>query len=215
MALMFDHLFCFVDPNERWPQRASAAGWNVMNERAHPGQGTSNRCVCLSDCYIELLWLSSRAEAENNPVRLDRRADWRITGASPLGFGLMGDLSDELRQDFWPYCPPYAPGQTIWIHKTNETEPSRPLVFVVEADDATIEERRSSYRAHATHAHFSGVSPPAIRGIALAAPVAPPPLLSEVLPPVRWRPAATPHVTLIIGSQGTLLELTDNVAIES
>ena len=186
-----------------------------MNERIHSGQGTCNRCVCLSDCYIELLWLSSRADAENNPVRLDRRADWRITGASPFGFGLMGRLSDDLRQEFWPYCPPYAPNQTIWIHKTNEIEPSRPLIFVVEADDATIDQRRSRYRAHATHAHFNGVYPPAIRGIILAAPVAPPPLVSAILPPVRWQLTPTPHLTLIVGSQGALLEVTDSVAIVS
>ena len=63
------------------------------------------------------------------PLRLDRRADWRSTGASPFGFGLRGQLPGEQEPVFWRYDDLGFP---VWIHRDNEKRPERPLVFVVD-----------------------------------------------------------------------------------
>ena len=60
----------------------------VTAGRAHPGQWTANRCVFCGAQYLELIYLASREDAAANPVRLDRRVDWRKTGASPFRRGI-------------------------------------------------------------------------------------------------------------------------------
>jgi len=114
MGLELDHVFSFVDPAEAEAcARAEAAGWVLDAGIEHEGQGTRNRRLWFDEQYLELLWISSRADAVANPLRLDRRADWRTSGACPFGIGLRGQLTDAQRADFWGYHPPYAPGFTI------------------------------------------------------------------------------------------------------
>jgi hypothetical protein len=127
--LELDHVFCFVPPDGEWAGRLGAAGWALDAGTAHEGQGTRNRRLPFARQFLELVWLTDAAEARANPLRLDRRADWRATGASPFGFGFRGLLDDST--DFWPYD---ALGIRIWVHRDNERAPERPLVFVLEVD---------------------------------------------------------------------------------
>jgi hypothetical protein len=128
--LEVDHVLVFVDDGAAAAARAQAAGWVLDEGIAHEGQGTRNRRLWLEDQYLELLWVHDRAEAAANPLRLDRRADWRTTGASPFGFALRGELDERTRAQCWPYRPAYAQGGTIWILRAPEEEP---LVFAFEA----------------------------------------------------------------------------------
>jgi hypothetical protein len=117
-----------VAPDGDWAERLARAGWSLDEGTAHAGQGTRNRRVRWADSYLELVWVEHRAEAEANRVRLDRRADWHTTGASPFGFGFRGELPDGDRPDYWLYEDLGIP---IWIHRDNELVPERPLVFVL------------------------------------------------------------------------------------
>lgn len=132
MPLKIDHVFTFCDPALAEVPLFEKQGLTVSEGRSHAGQGTANRCVMLKENYFELIYLSNEAEARANMLRLDRRAQWQTSGASPFGIGLRGELSDEDRSQFRPYHPPYASGMTIWIHQANEQQPELPLIFVVE-----------------------------------------------------------------------------------
>src|SRR5262249_53511387 len=103
----------------------------------HQGQGTRNRRICFPNHYLELVWLSDAGEAAANPLRLDQRAHWKTTGASPFGVGLRGRLPPEFAHEFWSYRPPYAPTTQVLIHKDNERAPSHPFLFVFETGETS------------------------------------------------------------------------------
>src|SRR5687768_9248642 len=108
--LEVDHVFAFVEPPGAWPQALEKAGFRLDPGHAHEGQGTRNRRLLLRRSYIEWIWLERRHDAQSNPLRLDRRADWRTSGWSPFGLALRGALDDVGRDAFWPYTPSFAPG---------------------------------------------------------------------------------------------------------
>jgi len=139
LVLELDHLFCMVAADDIWADRLRAAGWPLDEGSAHEGQGTRNRRMLLSEQFLELVWVDDRAAAEANPLGLGRRADWANTGASPFGFGFRGHLEEARRDDYWLYD---GLGFPIWIHHTNETDPHRPLVFVLELTERDLETRR-------------------------------------------------------------------------
>src|SRR5262245_52642133 len=120
--LEVDHVFAFVEPGGPWLAALDSAGFRLDPGIAHPGQGTRNRRMLLHRHYLEWVWLEARADAETNPLRLDRRADWQRTGFCPFGVALRGSLDDAGRDRFVPYLPPYAPDWTIWIARACETE---------------------------------------------------------------------------------------------
>ena len=62
--------------------------------------------------FFELLWLEDVEEARANPLRLDVRAAWATTGASPVGIGVRGRLDPLAQQTYWRYD---ALGPRIWI----------------------------------------------------------------------------------------------------
>lgn len=124
-----DHVLCMVGPEEDWADRLTAAGWVLDAGSAHPGQGTRNRRLVLHENYLELLWIEDWQAARDHPLRLDRRADWRRTGASPFGFGLRGRLPDDQRHDYWLLGGLPMP---VWVHRDDERAPDRPLVFVLD-----------------------------------------------------------------------------------
>jgi hypothetical protein len=132
MPLQLDHVFSFCEPELPEAARFENEGLIVNKGRDHQGQGTANRCVLFSENYFEMIFLRSEKEASVNPLRLDLRSNWRTTGASPFGIALRGELSPADRDEFWVYNPPYAPGSTILICKTNESQPRLPLIFVME-----------------------------------------------------------------------------------
>ena len=124
-----DHLFCMVKPDGDWAARLGDAGWHLDAGMTHAGQGSRNRRLRWPGCYLELLWVHDVAEARHNALRLDRRADWERTGASPFGIGLRGRLSETERLDYWRYDGLPMP---VWVHRDNEEAPERPFVFVLD-----------------------------------------------------------------------------------
>jgi hypothetical protein len=221
-VLELDHVFCFVDPEEDWPARVASAGWRLDPGTAsptdvgratppeaarrwieHPGQGTRSRRLFMAEHYVEMLWLASRADALANPLRLDRRADWRTTGASPFGIGLRGAIADH--DDYWPYRPTYAADATIWIHRSPDDQP---LIFVFEATREQIERFVPRNRFAATPELVNGG---AIRGIRLQLPSPPPAVLEHVAPCLHWE-LGPPRMEIVIAG-GTPLEISAELAL--
>lgn len=94
-------------------------------ERAHPGQGTANRCWFVGGLMVELLWLADAGEAAAGPaapLRFADRADWRTTGACPFGVALRDEGPPPFRG--WDYRPRYLPaGRSIPVAEGPVTEP--------------------------------------------------------------------------------------------
>lgn len=137
MSLELDHLFVFVEPD--FVDSADHAalrrfGLTVEFGRVHAGQGSANRLALFPDHSLELLWLADRGEAERNPLRLDRRADWRAHGGDPFGICLRGRLPAELRERwFWPYNLPGMPVDALWIARLSD-DPRWPMLFVFDSE---------------------------------------------------------------------------------
>jgi hypothetical protein len=138
-VLELDHVFCLVPGDGDWAARLAAGGWSLDAGTVHDGQGSRNRRLVFAHQYLELVWLHDVGMAMDNPLRLDRRADWANAGASPFGFGLRGLLPPAQQEEFWPYD---ALGLRIWVHRDNERAPERPMVFVLEIDPAERLRRR-------------------------------------------------------------------------
>jgi hypothetical protein len=213
MGLEIDHLFCFVQPDSGWAERASAAGWILDDGIEHLGQGTRNRRLWLPDLYLEFIWLSSRSDAAGNPLRLDRRADWRTTGACPIGIGLRGPLDDELRPQFWAYEPPWNRGGCILVHETNEKDAGAPFVFVMETDANVATRMRPRDRlADRPHllAHARSVT---VDTVTLHNPFPAQALLARVAPRVVTRVGPPRLEVSLVGPAGTALALTDELSL--
>ncbi len=144
LTLEFDHVFCMVGDPEFVASRVEDAGWMLDSGSVHPGQRTRNRRLVWSEGYLELVGITAIREAAANRMRMDRRADWATTGASPLGFGLRGELAVADRGAYWLYEDLGIP---IWLHRDNEQAPERPLVFVLEMDEASLVKRRARSRS--------------------------------------------------------------------
>lgn len=195
-------MYCFVDPAGDWGARVAERGWRLDDGIEHPGQGTRNRRLCFAEQYIEFLWISARGDAETSPLRLDRRADWRTTGACPFGICLRGDLGDHA--GFWPHHPPYAPGLTMWIHHGDEAQPA---VFGFDAAPDQLERFRPRSRFAATP---EVINPGAIREVRLQLPVTPQAVLGRLIPPVVLRPGP-PRLHVVLG--GEPLELAPELVV--
>lgn len=127
-----DHLFCFCDPDlSTETENVTRTGFTLHPGNRHPGQGTANRAILFKENYLEFIFMDSLHDAQKNPLRMDKRADWRNTGASPFGICLRGEISEKESTEFWAYRPPYWPDGVIYIHKSNEDEPEQPFIFVI------------------------------------------------------------------------------------
>jgi hypothetical protein len=149
-VLELDHVFCLVPDPRQAARRLEDDGWVLDAGQAHRGQGTRNRRLAWPEQFFELLWVSDPTEARANVVRLDRRADWTTTGASPFGLGFRGQIEPARSDEFWLYD---ALGPRLWIHRDNERFPERPLVFVVESGDEEMERHRPRTRMPEAVAH--------------------------------------------------------------
>ena len=128
-SIELDHVFCFCSPALPEVVLFEQQGFRVDQGIKHQGQGTANRSIIFQENYLELIFLDSKKDAENNPLQLHHRAFWRESGASPFGIALRGTLSDEDRQNFWEYRPSYLKSGAILIHKASGD--NVPLIFVV------------------------------------------------------------------------------------
>jgi hypothetical protein len=138
--LELDHLFCFVEPgfvDSAAHQALRRFGLTVDFGRRHLGQGTANRLALFPQHSLEFLWLADRGEAERNPLRLERRSDWRSNGGNPFGLCLRGHLDGPWRDRwFWPYSLPGSSGSPLWIARLSD-ELHWPMVFVIDSDTDT------------------------------------------------------------------------------
>jgi hypothetical protein len=96
--LGLDHAFFLVDDLAGAAGRLEADGWVLDSGRRHAGQGTRNRRLRWRERFFELLWLHDEAQARANALRLDRRAHWRDTDASPVGLALRGPARTSCRR---------------------------------------------------------------------------------------------------------------------
>jgi hypothetical protein len=191
-ALELDHVVCMVDDIDQPSRVLEGDGWVLDAGTVHAGQGTRNRRLAWPDHHLELLCVTDEREAGSSPLRLDRRARWSATGASPFGVGLRGVLARTERDDFWLF---EEGGTRIWIHRDNERAPERPLLFVVEASgDAMVRRRpRSGPPALLAHRHGGPLAEVRVTG------PAPAPLPPYTGPPVVQR-AGAPHLELVVGT---------------
>lgn len=202
--LELDHVFCVVSPEGDWAERLQVAGWRLDSGTVHAGQGTRNRRLVLTGQYLELVWVHDPDEAARNPLRLDRRADWRTTGASPFGFGLRGRVPDTLRHDFWRYDGLPIP---VWVHRDNEEAVERPMVFVLDLEAAppgTATGRTGSGRPEST------ANPRSLRSVDHSGGL-PAPLPEYVGAPVRFT-AGPHHLDLVVDAGGPVV-VSDLLAI--
>jgi hypothetical protein len=204
MTLELDHVFCMVAADGDAASRLEAAGWLLDAGIAHAGQGTRNRRLAWPEQYLELLWVADDAEARANPVRLDRRADWTHSGASPFGFALRGQLPDADIGDYWLY---EGLGTPIWVHRDNERAPERPLVFVLEATCRELEQRRPRSRTPGMLAHRR---PGELRSLHVTGPA--PASLPHYDGPAIEYSRGSHHLELVIGN-GTRRRITDTLVL--
>jgi hypothetical protein len=202
--LELDHVICMVDPHEDWAGRLESDGWPLDAGTTHPGQGTRNRRLLLREQFLELLWVEDEEEARRNSLRLDRRTDWRRTGASPFGFGLRGRLPDHLRRDYWLLGG--LPMQ-VWVHRDNEEAPDRPLVFVLDVTPAASSALRGRDRVGRPAA------PPGTAGLVAVRHTGPAPARLPDFSGPAVEPGSGEHRLELIVDQGTSITITDVLAV--
>jgi hypothetical protein len=171
----------------------SRPGPHIQDKRDSPG-------LQEAQTYLELVWIADEGEARANRLRLDRRADWAHSGASPFGLALRGQLSEPEIGDYWLYG---ALGVPIWVYRYNERAPERPLVFVLEAALNELEQRRPRSRAPERLAHRH---PSALRSVRVMGP-ARRSLPRYAGPPIDYSPGLH-RLELVVGD-GALRAITD------
>ena len=206
-VLELDHVFCMVADPAPAARQLEDDGWVLDAGQAHRGQGTRNRRLPWRGVFFELLWVSDVAEARANPLRLDRRADWTVTGASPIGLGFRGLIDAAARREFWLYD---ALGPRIWVHRDNERSPERPLVFVLEASAEVIRQRRRSAEATQVVAHRRRGELNEVHVRGPSAPFLPP----YAGPPIVYA-QGLPLLELVVGDAGSVRAISDGLVIRS
>lgn len=166
--LELDHIFAMVAEPDEAVARLQADGWILDTGMSHSGQGTRNRRLRWHGMFFELVWVVNEEEATRNALRLDRRAAFAMSGASPFGVAFRGWLGPKNIGQYWLYD---ALGPRIWIHHDNESAPERPMILVLETDGPQLEQRRRLLGADETtvqpagelhEIRLHGPSPPAL-----------------------------------------------------
>lgn len=133
--LEIDHIFMFIEPDGPEMQALQRSGLVETYRRQHTGQGTANVCFAFDNLYLELLWLTSEAEARSDPIartRLWERSQWRTLGTCPFGLAFRGDLAIA-GVSTWDYRPPYLahvvpPVPAIQVAADSD-DPMQPMLF--------------------------------------------------------------------------------------
>jgi predicted metal-dependent HD superfamily phosphohydrolase len=148
-----DHLFLFIEPDGPEIDALRRLGLTETYRRAHPGQGTSNACFAFDNLFLELLWLTSEADARSPAIartRLWERSQWFTQGSCPFGVAVRGDLASA-GVPTWDYRPPYLaqvlPAGVGIPVATASDDPGLPMVFVSPGKETPAqwpEERRGT-----------------------------------------------------------------------
>ena len=129
----------------------------------------------------------------------------RAEGASPIGLGFRGQIDRAQSSEFWLYD---ALVPRIWVHRDNERSPERPLVFVLEASEEAMEQRRHTPERSQAVAHRCRGE---LREVGVGGPSAP------FLPPYAALPivyAQRSHLLeLVVGDEGCVRAVSDGLAI--
>lgn len=137
-----DHIFLFIEPDGPEIDTLQRLGLTETYRRAHPGQGTANVCFAFDNLFLELLWLTSEADARSPVIartRLWERSRWFTQGSCPFGVAVRGDLAGA-GVPTWDYRPPYLAqalpaGAGIPV-ATASDDPALPMVFVSPGKDS-------------------------------------------------------------------------------
>jgi hypothetical protein len=127
-VLELDHVIVFLrGPDDVDLLRPGLAGLVLDEGIRHVGQGTRNRRIVFPDSYVELLWVDSRAEAQESGLRFTERC---MGDACPFGVVLRGRLPE--RPGFVEYTVPAGPT----LHVIDD--PRMPFLAVHESDDLDL-----------------------------------------------------------------------------
>ena len=189
-----DHLFLFIQPDGPEIETLKRLGLTETYRRAHPGQGTANVCFAFDNLFLELLWLTSEAEARSPAIartRLWERSRWSEMGSCPFGIAVRGDLTDA-GVPGWDYRPPYLsqvlPAGAGMAVAAASDDPAMPMVFVSPGKEKPVqwpEERRGTLQQAA------GFGPVLSVELGLPARAASASLLRTLTsanPPIRFAP---------------------------
>lgn len=129
MTVHLHHVFCFTPP-----EPPAIPGLVESFRRAHPGQGTANRCHVFGDAYLELLWETDRGEITAPALArtgLAERARWRDNGACPFGLCVTPATTDGPPPfPTWDYAPPFLPQGMAIPAATLSDDVTQPFVFL-------------------------------------------------------------------------------------
>jgi hypothetical protein len=134
-SLSVDHVFMLVEfaEAERIIATLERRGLTPSSRRSHGRLGTSNVFFCFDNAFLEILWVSNRADGAESPLarQLLERLDLRRNGANPFGIGFRtADRSDPLPFETWSYC---APGDAGLVNDiaiaVSGRDPAQPLLF--------------------------------------------------------------------------------------
>lgn len=111
-----DHLFLLTTIDAPEVDALIAMGLSPTYRREHVGQGTANVCFCFDNAFLEVLWVTSAAQADSAAVarlQLSKRAQWRAAATNPFGIAWRPTsattLHDETAPLTWRCTPPYLP----------------------------------------------------------------------------------------------------------
>lgn len=142
--LEVDHIFRIVEDDTDAINKISLLGFYPSEIREHTEQGTSSRFIFFEKNYLELIYLRSREESQNNFVKFHQRVDnFRNKSGSSYGIGFRGKLSQIEKNDFELYQPKYnLSGKSfiIYMHGSYFTNPEMPAIFFLEVSNSTKEE---------------------------------------------------------------------------
>jgi hypothetical protein len=128
MALELDHVFVLTRPGAPEAAPLADAGLAEGAPNTHPGQGTACRRFFFDGAYLELLWISDRAEALGEPAAALRLLS-RSEGGCPFGVCVRASEGATLPFATRPYVPAYLPPGTALPVATASDDPRVPLVF--------------------------------------------------------------------------------------
>jgi hypothetical protein len=135
MPIELDHIFVCASPGGEDEARAlSKFGLSEGTPNTHPGQGTACRRFFFHNAYLELLWITDRAEAQSETIRPTHLWErWKARGSNACPFGLCFRPSTQEQSDApfptWEYRPPYLPPSWSFQVGTNASVMNEPALF--------------------------------------------------------------------------------------
>ena len=132
MQWELDHVFLATADADAAEKVLADFGLAFTERRVHSGQGTANACAVFENAYFELLRPHDLGELRSSavqPLGLEERMRWSVTGASPFGLCFRGEPGS-WPFETWQYQPAYLPAGTCIPIVTPAGLHTDPLVFL-------------------------------------------------------------------------------------